>query len=60
MDPRRCILIGAPVQAGTRRLGCDMGPSAYRAAGLGPVLVALGLTVEDRGNLAPVPGVVPA
>lgn len=60
MDPRRCILIGAPVQAGTRRLGCDMGPSAYRAAGLGPVLVALGLTVEDRGNLAPVPGAVPA
>jgi len=59
MDPRRCILIGAPVQAGTRRLGCDMGPSAYRAAGLGPALAGLGLTVEDRGNLAPEPVSVP-
>lgn len=55
MDPTRCILVGAPVQAGTRRLGCDMGPSAYRAAGLGPALAGLGLTVEDRGNLAPAP-----
>lgn len=59
MDSRRCILIGAPVQAGTRRLGCDMGPSAYRAAGLGPALAALGLAVEDRGNLAPSPVSVP-
>ncbi|NEU13220.1 arginase [Methylobacterium sp. BTF04] len=55
MDTNRCILIGAPVQAGTRRLGCDMGPSAYRAAGLGPALIGLGLSVEDRGNLAPAP-----
>lgn len=55
MDPTRCILVGAPVQAGTRRLGCDMGPSAYRAAGLGPALSGLGLTVEDRGDLAPAP-----
>jgi arginase len=47
-----CILIGAPVQAGTGRLGCDMGPSAFRAAGLGPALVELGYRVEDRGNLA--------
>jgi arginase len=59
MDPRRCILIGAPVQAGTRRLGCDMGPSAYRAAGLGPALADLGLDVEDRGNLVPAPFSVP-
>lgn len=60
MDINRCILIGAPVQAGTRRLGCDMGPSAYRAAGLGPALEALGLSVIDRGNLAPGPGIAAA
>jgi arginase len=29
-----------------------MGPSAYRAAGLGGVLADLGLDVQDRGNLA--------
>lgn len=55
MDEKRCILIGVPVQEGTRRLGCDMGPSAYRAAGLGGALTALGLVVEDRGNIAPAP-----
>ncbi len=48
-----CILIGAPVQDGTGRLGCDMGPSAYRAAGLAGALRDLGYTVEDRGNVAP-------
>ena len=52
MDPNRCILVGAPVQEGTGRLGCDMGPSAYRAAGLPRALAELGLAVEDRGNLA--------
>ncbi|KQP40422.1 arginase [Methylobacterium sp. Leaf106] len=56
MDENRCILIGVPVQEGTSRLGCDMGPSAYRAAGLGGALTALGLVVEDRGNVAPPPG----
>ncbi|WP_019904730.1 arginase [Methylobacterium sp. 77] len=53
MDEKRCILIGVPVQDGTRRLGCDMGPSAYRAAGFSETLVSLGLIVEDRGNIAP-------
>ncbi len=47
-----CILIGAPVQEGAGQLGCDMGPSAYRAAGLGPTLAELGFEVIDRGNLA--------
>jgi arginase len=55
MDPRRCILIGAPVQDGAGRLGCDMGPSAFRAAGIGPALQSLGHDVIDRGNLAPPP-----
>lgn len=53
MDRKSCILIGAPVQDGTGRLGCDMGPSAFRAAGIGPALESLGYAVRDRGNLAP-------
>ncbi|MDX7949567.1 arginase [Lichenihabitans sp. Uapishka_5] len=48
---RPCILIGVPVNEGAGRLGCDMGPSAFRAAGLAEALRALGLAVEDRGNL---------
>jgi arginase len=53
MDEKTCILIGAPVQDGTGRLGCDMGPSAFRAAGIGPALASLGHAVRDRGNLVP-------
>ncbi len=53
MNQTTCILIGAPVQDGTGRLGCDMGPSAFRAAGIGPALTSLGHTVRDRGNLQP-------
>ena len=52
LPTRTCLLIGAPVQVGAGRLGCDMGPSAFRAAGLGPALEDLGYRVEDRGNLA--------
>jgi arginase len=53
MQGRPVLLIGVPVQTGTGRLGCDMGPSAYRAAGLAPALADLGFAVIDRGNLAP-------
>lgn len=55
MSGRPCILIGAPVQEGAGQLGCDMGPSAYRTAGLREVLAELGLTVVDRGNVVPGP-----
>jgi arginase len=55
MTRRPCILLGLPVQEGTGRLGCDMGPSAFRTAGLAGALRDLGYTVEDRGNLAPAP-----
>jgi arginase len=48
-----CILLGAPVQHGTGRLGCDMGPSAFRAAGLVEALRDLGHSVTDRGNITP-------
>lgn len=50
---RRTILIGVPVQHGAGRLGCDMGPSAYRTAALGAAIASLGITVEDHGNIAP-------
>lgn len=50
-----CKILGAPVQDGTGRMGCEMGPSALRAAGLGPSLVELGHTVDDLGTVVPVP-----
>ena len=50
-----CILIGAPVDEGQSRPGCLMGPAAYRVAGLGRTLTALGHTVEDRGDVDPGP-----
>ncbi|MCB8820373.1 arginase [Microvirga rosea] len=55
MTRRPCVLLGAPVQEGAGRLGCDMGPSAFRTAGLAGALRDLGYTVEDRGNLTPGP-----
>lgn len=48
-----CTLIGAPLQIGAGQLGCEMGPSALRIAGLRTVLEELGHTVRDIGNLAP-------
>jgi arginase len=51
----RCTLLGAPVQSGTGRRGCDMGPGAYRAAGLAEALRDLGQTVDDLGNVSPAP-----
>jgi arginase len=53
MAVTKCIILTAPVQAGAGRLGCDMGPSALRAAGLGGALRDLGYAVEERPNLAP-------
>jgi len=46
-------LIGIPLQEGSRRLGCEMGPSAYRAAGIVTALEELGHRVFDTGNLEP-------
>lgn len=48
-----CILLGAPVDEGQRRLGCLMGPAAYRVAGLANTMTSLGHTVEDRGDVVP-------
>lgn len=52
---QHCILIGAPVDSGQNRPGCLMGPAAYRVAGLGPTIAALGHSFEDRGDVTPDP-----
>ncbi|MFO1173931.1 MAG: arginase [Paracoccaceae bacterium] len=49
---KTCILIGAPIDAGQKRAGCLMGPSAYRVAGLGLSITDLGHRVEDWGDVA--------
>jgi arginase len=53
MTSKPCIVLGAPVQVGAGRPGCDMGPSAFRTAGLLTELRNLGYSVEDRGNIMP-------
>lgn len=50
-----CKLIGIPLQNGASQLGCEMGPSALRVAGLGDALLELGHEVTDLGNLASPP-----
>ncbi|MFD0979246.1 arginase [Tropicimonas aquimaris] len=46
----RIVLLGAPVEEGSGRRGCRMGPDAYRTAGLLEDLSGLGFEVEDLGN----------
>jgi arginase len=51
-------IIGVSLDLGGNRRGVDMGPSAFRIAGLGERLSALGMTVVDEGDLvAPIPEV---
>ncbi|MFN4129728.1 MAG: arginase [Paracoccaceae bacterium] len=50
-----CKLVGAPVQDGAGRLGCEMGPSALRTAGIHAAIAALGHEVRDLGNVTPPP-----
>jgi arginase len=51
-------IIGVSLDLGGNRRGVDMGPSAFRIAGLGERLAALGMTVVDEGDLvAPIPEV---
>jgi arginase len=48
-------IIGVPLDLGGARRGVDMGPSAFRIAGLGEQIAAMGRQVRDKGNLpAPV------
>src|SRR5262245_2812482 len=49
-------LIGVPLDLGGGRRGVDMGPSAFRIAGLADRLRALGYVVTDKGDVAtPIP-----
>ncbi len=49
-------IIGVSLDLGGNRRGVDMGPSAFRIAGLGERLAALGISVIDEGDLvAPTP-----
>ena len=49
-------IIGVPLDLGGGRRGVDMGPSAFRIAGLGERLAALGYPVVDKGDLpTPIP-----
>jgi arginase len=49
-------LIGVPLDLGAGRRGVDMGPSAFRIAGLGERIAALGPRLHDKGDLpAPIP-----
>jgi arginase len=51
-------IIGVSLDLGGNRRGVDMGPSAFRIAGLGERLTSLGVTVVDDGDLvAPIPEV---
>jgi arginase len=51
-------IIGVSLDLGGNRRGVDMGPSAFRIAGLGERLAALGIPVVDAGDLvAPIPEV---
>src|SRR6187455_402489 len=55
---RSVHIIGVSLDLGGNRRGVDMGPSAFRIAGLGERLAALGATVVDEGDLvAPIPEV---
>ncbi|HEY7502109.1 MAG TPA: arginase [Vicinamibacterales bacterium] len=58
MPPSAIHLIGVSLDLGGNRRGVDMGPSAFRIAGLAERLTALGMTVVDEGDLvAPIPEV---
>jgi arginase len=56
--PRPAHIIGVSLDLGGNRRGVDMGPSAFRIAGLGERLTGLGIPVVDAGDLvAPIPEV---
>jgi arginase len=49
-------IIGVPLDLGGNRRGTDMGPSAFRIAGISEQLATLGVTVVDKGDiLSPIP-----
>jgi arginase len=53
---RAVHIIGVPLDLGGNRRGTDMGPSAFRIAGIGEQLSKLGLRVTDKGDVpSPIP-----
>ena len=49
-------IIGVPLDLGAGRRGVDMGPSAFRIAGIRDQIAALGMAAIDKGDLpAPIP-----
>ena len=53
---RAAHIVGVSLDLGGNRRGVDMGPSAFRIAGIAERLSALGLPVVDEGDLvAPIP-----
>ncbi len=56
MTMKAVHVIGAPLDLGGGRRGVDMGPSAFRVAGLADRITRLGYAVVDRGNVpTPIP-----
>jgi arginase len=54
--PKAVHIVGVSLDLGGNRRGVDMGPSAFRIAGLGERIAALGIPVVDTGDLvAPIP-----
>ncbi|MEE2939504.1 MAG: arginase [Planctomycetota bacterium] len=51
MDKKTVSLIGVPMDLGGNRRGVDMGPSAFRIAGIEEGVRALGHGFVDRGNV---------
>ena len=50
-QPARVALIGVPMDLGGGRRGVDMGPSAFRIAGIAKALEGLGIEFRDTGNV---------
>src|SRR3954465_356389 len=49
--PSPVHIIGVPLDLGGNRRGVDMGPSAFRIAGIGEKISALNRSVVDKGDL---------
>jgi arginase len=49
-------LIGVPLDLGGNRRGTDMGPSAFRIAGIGEQIAKMGVAILDKGDVSsPIP-----
>ncbi len=50
-DKIQTTLIGAPLDLGAKNLGVDIGPEAFRHAGLIDKLKGVGFEIKDEGNI---------